>query len=148
MDLYTFSIRIGLAALAGVLIGAERELRHKSAGLKTNTLVSIGSCIFILVSLEFEGQPHVDLTRVLSQVVTGIGFIGAGAIIHHGTSVRGLTTAATIWCSAGAGCLAALFMYREIAVVVTSIILINLGFGYLDQYLQQRGDPNKENNEK
>lgn len=138
MDIYEFAFRIGLAVLAGLLIGAEREMRNKSAGLKTNTLVSLGACVFILLSLQFEGDDYVDTTRVLSQVVTGIGFIGAGAIIHHGTTVKGLTTSATIWCSAGAGCLAALNMYKELGVIVVTIMIINLGFGYLDHRLKKK----------
>ncbi len=147
MDFLEFILRIGLAVVAGLCIGAERELRDKSAGLKTNTLVSLGACIFILLSLEFEGEKYVDITRVLSQVVTGIGFIGAGAIIHHGTTVKGLTTSATIWCSAGAGCLAALDMYRELAALVVVIMVINLGFGYLDHRLQKKKEAEEDEGE-
>ncbi len=133
MEIPEFALRIGMALVAGLLIGSEREMRNKSAGLKTNALVSLGACIFVLLSLQFRGEEFVDITRVLSQVVTGIGFIGAGAIIHHGTTVKGLTTAATIWCSAGAGCLAALDMIAELILVTILIVLINLVLGYLNR---------------
>lgn len=113
-------------------------MRNKSAGLKTNSLVSLGAAVFVLLSLEFEGYQNVDITRVLGQVVTGIGFIGAGSIIHYGTSVKGLTTAATIWCSAGAGCLAALDKFPELAIIIGIIMMVNLGFGALDRYLKRK----------
>lgn len=75
----------------------------------------------------------------MGQVVTGIGFIGAGTIIHHGTTVKGLTTAATIWCSAGVGCLAAFDKFQELAIIVGIIIIVNLAFGALDRYLKRKG---------
>jgi putative Mg2+ transporter-C (MgtC) family protein len=138
MELIEFSIRVGLAVVAGLLIGAERELRGKSAGFRTNALVSLGACVFVLTSLTFKGEQHVDITRVLGQVVSGIGFIGAGTILQQKGSVKGLTTAATIWCSAGAGCLAALDMYKELAVVCVIIITINYAFGILEMKIIQR----------
>ncbi len=131
MEILEFMSRIGLAALAGLLIGAEREMKGKSAGLKTNALVAIGSSVFVLLSLEFRGEEFVDITRVIGQIVTGIGFIGAGTIIQKAGSVSGLTTAATIWCSAGAGCLAALDMYKELIIVCAFILVINFLFSYL-----------------
>lgn len=120
-----------MAALAGLIIGMEREMKGKSAGLKTNALVAIGAAVFVLLSLEFRGDEFVDTTRVIGQIVTGIGFIGAGTIIQRGGNVSGLTTAATIWCSAGAGCLAAMDMYKELIVVGIFILVINFVFSYL-----------------
>src|SRR5690606_30673804 len=131
MEIIEFSSRVGMAALAGLIIGMEREMKGKSAGLKTNALVAIGSAVFVLLSLEFRGEEFVDTTRVIGQIVTGIGFIGAGTIIQRGGNVSGLTTAATIWCSAGAGCLAALDMYKELIIVGIFILIINFVFSYL-----------------
>lgn len=131
MEILEFSSRIGMAALAGLIIGMEREMKGKSAGLKTNALVAIGSAVFVLLSLEFRGEEYVDTTRVIGQIVTGIGFIGAGTIIQRGGNVSGLTTAATIWCSAGAGCLAAMDMYKELIIVGIFILVINFVFSYL-----------------
>ncbi len=138
MELAEFVLKVGLALIAGVLIGAEREYKGKSAGLKTNALVALGSCVFILISLEFRGEQNVDITRVLGQVVTGIGFIGAGTILHQGTNVEGLTTAATIWCSAGAGCMAAIGMYEELAVITILVIIINFVFSFFEDKLVRK----------
>ncbi len=138
MDLWEYGLRIGAALLSGLFIGVEREIRNKNAGLKTNALVSLGAAVFVLVSLHFRGEPSVDITRVMGQVVTGIGFIGAGVILHTGTTVRGLTTAATVWCSAGAGCLAAVGLYPELLVLTILIVFVNVFFGYLDRYINRK----------
>ena len=119
--------------MGGLGIGIERELRHKSAGLKTNSLVALGSCVFVLLSLEFQGEAGVDPTRVIGQIVTGIGFIGAGTILQHGPKVAGLTTAATIWCSAGVGCLAALGMNRELVIVCFLVVVVNFFFSFAER---------------
>lgn len=138
MESLDFTIKIGVALLAGLIIGAEREFRGKHAGLKTNGLVALGACVFILLSLQFQGEKYVDITRVLGQIVTGIGFIGAGAILQHGRSITGLTTAATIWCSAGAGALAALSLYKELVILSLVILITNLGFSYLEHRLRKK----------
>lgn len=132
MEFTSFALRILAATLAGLLIGVEREYKNKSAGLKTNALVALGAAVFVLVSLQFEGEKWVDTSRVLSQVVVGIGFLGAGVIIQKGNKIEGLTTSATIWCSAAVGCLAAMEMYEELALITTVIVFINLIFGYFD----------------
>lgn len=146
VDLFDFSIRIGAALLSGVFIGVEREIRNKNAGLKTNALVSLGAAVFVLISLHFYGEPSVDITRVIGQVVTGIGFIGAGVILHTGTTVRGLTTAATIWCSAGSGCLAGVGLFKELLVLTLLIVFVNVVFGALDKFINKKfnRDPNRK----
>lgn len=135
MDLTDFSFRIGLAVIAGLFIGLERELRGKDAGLKTNALVALGSCVFVLISLGFRGEDFVDTTRVIGQVVAGIGFIGAGAILRQGGKIEGLTSAATIWCSAAAGCLAAMGMFRELVIISFLVLFINLIFTIIENKL-------------
>lgn len=135
MELLEFGLRIGAALLAGLFIGIEREIHNKNAGLKTNALVSLGAAVFVLTSLTFAGDDYVDTTRVIGQVVTGIGFIGAGVILHKGTIVRGLTTAATVWCSAGAGCLAAIGQYLELSLLVALIVFVNVVFNPVDKLI-------------
>ncbi|MGC1630664.1 MAG: MgtC/SapB family protein, partial [Gelidibacter sp.] len=123
--------KILLAIGSGLLIGMEREYKGKDAGLKTNMLVSVGTCAFVVLSLQYQGGKFIDLTRVLSQVVTGIGFLGAGVIIKKGGNVQGLTTAATVWCSAAAGCIAALYMVADLMIFTGAVVLINLIFGFI-----------------
>ena len=101
INLSEFSIRFGLALLFGSLIGLERQLRRHEAGLKTNALVCAGSAVFTMMAFEV-GEPD----RVVGNIVSGIGFLGAGMILRDGLHVRGLNTAATLWCSAAIGSLA------------------------------------------
>ncbi|MER3375021.1 MAG: MgtC/SapB family protein [Allomuricauda sp.] len=141
-----FALKVGLATISGLLIGLEREFKGKEAGLKTNTLVAIGAAVFVLISLRFYGEEYTDITRVLSQIVTGIGFLGAGVILQKKKEerVKGLTTAATLWCSAGAGCLAAMAMWLELAILTFLVVVINIVFGYIDDRLEERNKTNGE----
>ncbi|MAU70605.1 MAG: magnesium transporter MgtC [Pseudozobellia sp.] len=127
-----FLFRIILSVLSGLLIGMEREYKGKDAGLKTNTLVSAGACAFVILSLEFTGKDFIDVTRVLGQVVTGIGFLGAGVILKRKNTVKGLTTAASVWCSAAAGCIAAFYMVTNLIFFTVAVVLVNIAFGLLD----------------
>lgn len=88
--------------MLGAAIGLEREYHGHAAGLRTLTMVSIGSCIFTELGVALAG-PHVDATRIAAQVVTGVGFLGAGAILRDRGDIRGLTTAATVWVVAAIG---------------------------------------------
>ncbi|WP_028402680.1 MgtC/SapB family protein [Ectobacillus panaciterrae] len=96
-------IRLCIAIFAGAFIGTERQWRHRMAGLRTNALVSLGACLFVLLSVMVvkESSP----TRIAAQVVSGIGFLGGGVIIREGFSIHGLNTAATLWCAAAVGTL-------------------------------------------
>lgn len=128
---FDFLFKILLATGAGLLIGIEREFKGKDAGLKTNVLVSVGSCVFVFLSLQFQGGESIDPTRVLSQVVTGIGFLGAGVILKKGANVQGLTTAATVWCSAAAGCIAAFYLVMDLILFTGTVVFVNIIFGYV-----------------
>jgi putative Mg2+ transporter-C (MgtC) family protein len=96
--------RLLLAAVLGGAIGAERELNDQAAGLRTHMLLTIGACLFTLISAYgFGGGIGTDPSRLAAQIVTGIGFLGGGAIVRHGLTVKGLTTAASIWATASVG---------------------------------------------
>ena len=99
-----FSLRLGCALLCGVAIGVERQWRQRTAGLRTYTLVAVGSALFVMLAALTPGDS--SPTRIAAQVVTGIGFLGAGVIMRSGLNVRGLNTASTIWCSSAVGVLA------------------------------------------
>ncbi len=126
-------LRLVLAAAFGGAIGIERELRERGAGLRTHMLVSVGSALFTLASaygfrdfLVHGGSVvRADPTRIAAQIVTGIGFLGAGAIIRQGLSVRGLTTAATLWVVAAIG-LATGAGYYSAAAITTGLVLVSL----------------------
>jgi putative Mg2+ transporter-C (MgtC) family protein len=125
--------RVALAAALGAVLGLERELRDREAGLRTHLLVSVGSALFTIVSAygfrEFltsgASVVRADPTRIAAQIVTGIGFLGAGAIIRQGLAVRGLTTAATLWVVAAIG-LASGAGYYSAAVITTGVALVAL----------------------
>ena len=133
LSLAELLLRVVLAAALGGAIGFERELREREAGLRTHMLVSVGAALFTLVSAYAwtdwrfstpEGLVF-DPTRITAQVVTGIGFLGAGAIIRQGLSVRGLTTAATLWVVAAIG-MASGAGYYAAAVFTTALVLVSL----------------------
>lgn len=126
--------RLVLASVLGALIGLERELHGRPAGFRTHLLVSLGSCLFVVTSIEFHhlyantsgtGPIGADPGRVAAQVVTGIGFLGAGAIIREGTSIRGLTTAACLWVAAAIGLSCGIGLFT-ISLFVTAISLAAL----------------------
>lgn len=103
LEFWDWALRLGLAAGVGALIGGERESRGRSAGVRTQSLVALAAALLTAVGETGFVGPGVDLSRVASQVVTGIGFIGAGVILKHRGTVTGLTTAATLFLSAGLG---------------------------------------------
>lgn len=119
-------LRLALAGALGGLIGLERELRDREAGLRTHLLVAVGSALFTIVgAYGFASFRLTDPTRVAAQIVTGIGFLGAGAIIRQGSSIRGLTTAATLWVVAAVG-LASGAGYYSAALITTALVLLAL----------------------
>ena len=119
-------LRLLLAAALGGAIGLEREYRHKPAGLRTNMLIALGSALFSVMSIDL-GAAAGSPDRIAAQVVTGIGFLGAGAILRSGENVHGLTTATTIWVNAAIGMAAGLGAYA-VASVAAAITLVVLAF--------------------
>jgi len=118
-----FTLRLLLALVLGAGIGVERQWRQQFAGLRTNTLVSLGAAIFITLSVKIGGDAS---GRVASYVVSGIGFLGAGVIMKDGMNVRGLNTAATLWCSAAIGALCGMGFSAEAAIGTLFIVMAHL----------------------
>lgn len=141
MTTLEFTLRLLAAFGAGFIIGFERQWHHKSAGLRTNILVAIGSALFVLLSISLT-QEKGDVTRIIGQVVTGIGFLGAGIIFKEGFNVHGLTTAATVWCSSAVGCMAAAGLFIEAYIGVAAIISVNLILMPLANWLSNRNEEN------
>jgi putative Mg2+ transporter-C (MgtC) family protein len=122
-------LKLMVAVLLGILIGGERLLVHKEAGMKTHALVSLGSAVFIIISemiiVKYASVGGFDPTRIASQVIVGIGFLGAGSIILQGNRLLGLTTAGGLWVTAGIG-MAAGFGFYSLAVITTILVLLVL----------------------
>ena len=137
MVVFDFALRVAAALTLGAMIGAERQLRQRMAGLRTNALVSVGASLFVMVSvLEGDSAGHM---RIAAQVVSGIGFLGAGVIMREGMTVRGLNTAATLWCSAAIGILCGLGFALEAAIGTGFVLIANLVLRHLAQRINAHG---------
>ena len=123
ISLLSYIFNIGLAMLLGASIGLERELRHRAIGLRTNTLVALGSAIFMTMACKIGGDAE---GRIASYIISGMGFLGAGVILKDGASVRGLNTAATLWCTAAIGAFCGLGYIYEPLIGTVFIIIVHL----------------------
>lgn len=119
-----FILRIALAFVLGGVIGFERQKRQRMAGIRTNVLVALGAFLFVTLSMTIEGEG--SPTRMAAQVVSGIGFLGAGVIIRDGLNVRGLNTAATLWCSAAVGVLTSAGFMIEAIIGAVFVLIANV----------------------
>jgi putative Mg2+ transporter-C (MgtC) family protein len=126
--------RLLLALLLGICIGAERQWRQRAAGLRTNTLVCLGAATFVDLGLTV--SPHT--TQVIAYVVSGVGFLGAGAIMKEGVNIRGLNTAATLWCSAAVGACVGSGELLDAIFVTALLIIINIALRPLSRYIDRR----------
>jgi putative Mg2+ transporter-C (MgtC) family protein len=155
VDERTIILRLALALLLGGLLGLERELRGQAAGLRTHLIVCLGACLFTLVSI-YAGEAlpgaepsivRADITRIASQIVVGIGFLGGGAILRHGTSIHGLTTAANLWLTASVGMAVGMGFFVGAAVTVAFALLVLVGLRPVERLLsrirQHRGIPSE-----
>jgi putative Mg2+ transporter-C (MgtC) family protein len=134
-----------LAVLCGAIIGIERQFKHKPAGLRTNIMICLGAAVFTLISEKMAlGTPD-SVTRIAAQIVTGVGFLGAGAVIQDRGGIHGLTTAATIWlvASIGMACGARLYYLALITTVLALAVLI--GLGHVDKYFNHSDEKQHKN---
>ncbi|MFG6160412.1 MgtC/SapB family protein [Halomonas sp. 1390] len=144
LDMFT---RLGVAAGLALVLGLERELRGKPAGLRSHMLVSLGAAAFLIVGMEIlfataEGDPsaRIDPTRIVEGVIGGIGFLGAGSIIRSGTSVHGITTGATIWLAGAIGIAAGVNNFPLAAMVTLMALLIMTVLGAIERTLPSHRD--------
>lgn len=135
MSIENFIIRILFCFVLSILVGLERQYRHKTVGLRTNVLVSLGS--FMFVSMSFNAITS-DTTRIAAQVVSGIGFLGAGIILKDGNRIKGLNTAATLWCVASIGVLTASGMIIEASIGTLFILISNIVLRVLSQKIMNK----------
>jgi putative Mg2+ transporter-C (MgtC) family protein len=135
-ELQSTAINIFIALLCGALIGTERQARKRTAGLRTNALVAIGAAAFVIFAARFPGEA--SPTRVAAQVVSGIGFLGAGIIFRDGFNVHGLNTAATLWCSAAVGLMAGTGAWHLALLLTGFVVFVNVGLRPVVKWLKRK----------
>lgn len=133
--------RLILATILGGLIGLERQFRHKASGLRTNMLICLGSAMFTVLSGQIADKFGGDHTRIAAQIIAGIGFLGAGTILHSQGSVVGLTSAATIFVTASVGMAAGAGLYSTAIFATVVILLALVGLGKLEDYFERKHIP-------
>ncbi|CAM3941749.1 Protein MgtC [Pseudomonas reidholzensis] len=138
MDWKVFLLRVSVALVLGALIGAERQLRQRLTGLRTNALVSTGACLFVLMTQAVPGMAPTDASRIAAYVVSGIGFLGGGVIMRDGFNVRGLNTAATLWCTAAVGVLSSMGLLLEATLGSLVVLCANILLRDLAQRLDHQ----------
>lgn len=131
-------LRLGLAALLGMIVGYERERQNQPAGLRTHTILAIGSCLAMTISINIAMQfypqvPNGDPGRIAAQVVSGIGFLGAGAILRYGTNVKGLTTATSLWTTAIVGLAVGAGHYFAATAAIAALLLVLVVLNMLEK---------------
>lgn len=146
MELTDVAIRFALAVLAGAVLGVNRDLHRKPAGLRTHALVSLGSALAVVLVLVVPGEIPDALSRVIQGVLTGIGFIGAGVIMHHDTQqrVEGLTTAASIWVAAGMGIACGLGRWDLGALALIFTLMLLVFGGPIERFIKRLLKPRAE----
>jgi putative Mg2+ transporter-C (MgtC) family protein len=135
VSLYTAAFNLFTALTCGAIIGSERQVRQRMAGLRTNALVALGAASFVTFSGLFPNE--ISQTRVAAQVVSGIGFLGAGIIFRDGFNIHGLNTAATLWCSAGVGMMAGAGAWDLALLLTAMVVFVNLGLRPLVKWLKR-----------
>ncbi len=130
------AVNLVVALSCGAVVGSERQMRQRMAGLRTNALVALGAASFVIFSQLFPTE--VSPTRVAAQVVSGIGFLGAGIIFRDGFNVHGLNTAATLWCSAAVGMMAGAGALPFAALLTGMVVFVNLGLRPLVKWLKKK----------
>lgn len=130
------ALNMSVALVCGAVIGSERQVRQRMAGLRTNALVALGAAAFVVFSGLYPDE--VSPTRVAAQIVSGIGFLGAGIIFRDGFNVHGLNTAATLWCSAAVGMMSGAGAWPHAVLLTVLVVFVNLGLRPLVKWLKKK----------
>ena len=133
------AVRLSLAFVLGALAGVERQWHHKNAGLRTHTLVAVGAAVFTIVSSLGLGPTNSPMV-IAAGVVTGIGFIGGGVIMHQGPTVQGINTAATLWTTASMGLAAGAGYYALTAMTFTALLLVQFPLQWIEHWIDHRSE--------
>jgi putative Mg2+ transporter-C (MgtC) family protein len=133
------ALRLSLAFVLGALVGVERQWHHKNAGLRTHTLVAVGAAAFTIVSSLGLGPTNSPM-MIAAGVVTGIGFIGGGVIMHQGPTVQGINTAATLWTTASIGLAAGAGYYALMAMVFAAVLVVQFPLQWVEQWIDRQSD--------
>ena len=141
-----YVLSVILATIFGALIGLEREFHGKAAGLRTNILICLGAAVFTIISRQMTTGTEDSVTRIAAQIVTGVGFLGAGAIIQDRGGVHGLTTAATIWLVASIGMACGAHLYQLALITTLIAIIVLIGLAKLARTLEYTEEKNKTKN--
>ncbi|HET7728675.1 MAG TPA: MgtC/SapB family protein [Usitatibacter sp.] len=142
LDSLSIAVRLGAAMLAGAVIGIDRELKNKPAGLRTHAMVSIGAAIVVLAAVASSQGSADAVSRAIQGIITGIGFLGAGVIMQYERErrVEGLTTAASIWVAAGLGIACGAGLVELVGIAMVAAILVLVGGNWIEGALGRRGE--------
>jgi putative Mg2+ transporter-C (MgtC) family protein len=140
LDSMAIVVRLGLALLAGAILGVDREIKRKPAGLRTHSLVSIGAAVVVLVTISSSRGDADAVSRAIQGVITGIGFLGAGVIMQYEAErrIEGLTTAASIWVAAGLGIACGAGFVEIVAIALAASLLVLLAGEVVESFIQRR----------
>ena len=130
-------LAVVLAVVLGAVVGIEREFKQKAAGLRTNVLICVGAAVFTIISRKMGAEDNQSITRIAAQIVTGVGFLGAGAIIRDRAGVLGLTTATTIWLVASIGMACGAGYYKLALATTVIVISVLIGLSYLERAVRR-----------
>jgi putative Mg2+ transporter-C (MgtC) family protein len=139
LSIAELTLRLSLAFILGALVGVERQWHHKHAGLRTHTLVAVGAAAFTIVSSLGLGPTNSPM-MIAAGVVTGIGFIGGGVIMHQGPTVQGINTAATLWTTASMGLAAGAGYYALMAMVFTAVLVVQFPLQWVEQWIDRHSE--------
>ena len=132
-----FVPKVLVATLCGVIIGIDRELKQKVAGVRTFILISVGCAVFSAISVLMSDNQIIDPTRIIGQIITGIGFLGAGVIVKNDDKIIGVTTAAFIWCISAVGVLAGIGAIWTPIILTFGLLIVSLVFEKFETYIKK-----------